>query len=222
MGATNSQEEIDPAEDLDGYQAQEREKLKKLQKMHLSKQSQRMKLPDEYKSADERRMGRTHDYKKNKNKLHDTDSSYDDEIDELVKETEGNENENNAQRQGMPLSGAQHGDDFKPENVYEDLRSAGNEDYEQRKLLANDSVQPGKYGKIFADQDDSVAHTDNASLVGGSMRPGLQDDSSVALMDKKSSSVPTRGGKKAKMDNKPEFESTEPEGRHMRTPMDPQ
>lgn len=55
-----------------------------------------MKLPDEYKSPDEKRMGRTRDYKKNKNKLHDTDSSYDDEIDELVKETEGNENENNA------------------------------------------------------------------------------------------------------------------------------
>ena len=102
------------------------------------------------------------------------------------------------------------------ENYFEDLGDKGEGD-EERKLLDGDNTQNLK--RVFADNDDSVAALDKLSSVGGSVKPGgLQgDSSSIKLVDEKSGKAKS---KKELMKKEPE--STEPEGRHMRTAMDPQ
>jgi hypothetical protein len=108
------------------------------------------------------------------------------------------------------------------ENYFEDLGSKGADeagDDEERKLLDGNDTKDLR--RVFADGDDSVAAIDKLSSVGGSIKPGgLQDSSSVNLLgDKKS----TSGKAKKSLKKEPEPpKSTEPEGRHMRTAMDPQ
>lgn len=106
------------------------------------------------------------------------------------------------------------------ENYFEDLGSKGDVgDDEERKLLSGNETQNLK--RVFADNDESVAAIDKLSSVGGSVKPaGLHGSSSMNLLgDKKSTS-----GKAKKKDLKKEVEEkpTEPEGRHMRTAIDPQ
>lgn len=121
-----------------------------------------------------------------------------------------------------PKTGAKHGDQDM-ENYFEDLGSKGDAgDDEERKLLDGNDTQNMK--RVFADNDESVAAIDKLSSVGGSIKPGgLQDSSSVNLIGDKKSTSGTGKAKKKELKKEPEPEkSTEPEGRHMRTAIDPQ